>query len=319
MKAIILKDFGGVENLVLAEIPVPTIAADEVLVKLKAISINPVDVKTRSGKGVSALIKDESPIILGWDISGEITEVGADVTGFKPGDEVFAMIDFPKTGKAYAEYVKAKADELALKPAGVSHEEAAAATLAALTAWQAFHSNAPVKPGDRVLIHAASGGVGHYAVQIAKHLNAYVIATSSAANRDFVLGLGADEHIDYKAQPFETATGNIDFVLDTIGGEYIDRSLQVMKKGGTIISIVSGMNETVTPKANALGINGHNTRVRPNAENMATIAGLLQKGIIKSHVSKVFPFEQMAEAHLQLESGRTVGKVVLVLSPLSPL
>lgn len=319
MKAIILKDFGGVENLVPAEIPIPTIAADEVLVKLKAISINPVDVKTRSGKGIAGLIKEESPIILGWDISGEITEVGADVTGFKPGDEVFAMIDFPKTGKAYAEYVKAKANELALKPAGVSHEEAATATLAALTAWQAFHSNASVKPGDRVLIHAASGGVGHYAVQIAKHLNAYVIATSSAANRDFVLGLGADEHIDYKAQPFETATGNIDFVLDTIGGEYIDRSLQVMKKGGTIISIVSGMNETVTPKANALGINGHNTRVKPNAENMATIAGLLQKGIIKSHVSKVFPFEQMADAHLQLESGRTVGKVVLVLSPLSPL
>jgi NADPH:quinone reductase-like Zn-dependent oxidoreductase len=248
---------------------------------------------------------------LGWDISGEITEVGADVTGFKPGDEVFAMIAFPQSGKAYAEYVKAKADELALKPAGVSHEEAAAATLAALTAWQAFHTNAPVKPGDRVLIHAASGGVGHYAVQIAKHLGAYVIATSSAANRDFVLGLGADEHIDYKAQPFETATGDIDFVLDTIGGEYIDRSLQVMKKGGTIISIVSGMNETVTPKANALGINGHNTRVKPNAENMSTIAGLLQKGIIKSHVSKVFPFEQMADAHLQLESGRTVGKVVL--------
>lgn len=312
MKAIILKDFGGVENLVPAEIPVPAIGADEVLVKLRAISINPVDVKTRSGKGISGLIKDESPIILGWDISGEITEVGADVTGFKPGDEVFAMIDFPQSGKAYAEYVKAKANELALKPAGISHEEAAAATLAALTAWQAFHTNAPVKPGDRVLIHAASGGVGHYAVQIAKHLNAYVIATSSAANRDFVLSLGADEHIDYKAQPFETATGNIDFVLDTIGGEYIDRSLQVMKKGGTIISIVSGMNETVTPKANALGINGHNTRVKPNAENMTTIAGLLQKGIIKSHVSKVFPFEQMADAHLQLESGRTVGKVVLV-------
>jgi NADPH:quinone reductase-like Zn-dependent oxidoreductase len=189
MKAIILKDFGGVENLVPAEIPVPTIAADEVLVKLKTISINPVDAKTRSGKGVAGRMKDESPIILGWDLSGEITEVGADVTAFKPGDEVFAMIDFPKSGKAYAEYVKAKADELALKPAGISHEEAAAATLAALTSWQAFHTYAPIKPGDRVLIHAASGGVGHYAVQIAKHLGAYVIATSSAANREFVLGL----------------------------------------------------------------------------------------------------------------------------------
>jgi NADPH:quinone reductase-like Zn-dependent oxidoreductase len=311
MKAINLKDTGGIENLVPAELPIPTIAADEVLVKLKAISINPVDIKTRLGKGVWGRIKDESPVILGWDISGEITEVGADVTSFKPGDEVFAMIDFPKTGKAYAEYVKAKADELALKPAGISHEEAAAATLAALTSWQAFHTYAQIKPGDRVLIHAASGGVGHYAVQIAKHLGAYVIGTSSAANRDFVLGIGADEHIDYKTQAFEAATNNIDFVLDTIGGEYIDRSLQVVKKGGAIVSIVSGMNETVTPKATALGINGHNILVKPSAENMTTIAGLLQKGIIKSHVSKVFLFEQMADAHLQLESGRTVGKVVL--------
>lgn len=311
MKAIILKGFGGVENLVPAEIPVPTIASDEVLVKLKAISINPVDAKTRSGKGVAGRIKDESPIILGWDISGEIIEIGADVISFKPGDEVFAMIDFPKIGKAYAEYVKAKANELALKPVDISHEEAAAATLAALTPWQAFHTYEQIKPGDRVLVHAASGGVGHYAVQVAKYLGAYVIATSSAANRDFVLSLGANEHIDYKAQAFETATSDIDFVFDTIGGEYIDRSLQVMKKGGTIVSIVSGMNESVTPKATALDINGHNILVKPNAENMTTIAGLLQKGIIKSHVSKVFPFEQMADAHLQLESGRTVGKVVL--------
>lgn len=312
MKAIILKDAGGVENLITTDLPIPTPAADEVLIKLKAISINPVDVKTRAGKGVWGRIKDEQPLILGWDISGEITETGSAVTSFKTGDEVFAMIDFPKTGKTYAEYVVAKADELALKPANISHEEAAAATLAPLTAWQAFHNFEHIKPGDRVLIHAASGGVGHYAVQIAKHLGAYVIGTSSAANRDFVLGLGADEHIDYKTQAFETATSDIDFVLDTIGGEYIDRSLQVVKKGGTIVSIVSGMNETVTPKATALGINGHNTLVKPSAADMQIIADLLEKGIVKSHVSKIFPFDEMADAHLQLESGRTVGKVVLV-------
>lgn len=311
MKAIILKEAGGVENLITTQLPIPTPAADEVLIKVKAISINPVDVKTRAGKGVWGRIKEEQPVILGWDISGEITEAGSAVTNFKPGDEVFGMIGFPQSGRAYAEYVVAKPNELALKPAGISHQDAAASTLAALTAWQAFHNFEHVKAGDRVLIHAASGGVGHYAVQIAKQLGAHVIATSSAANRDFVLSLGADEHIDYKAQPFETATSDIDFVLDTIGGEYIDRSLQVMKKGGTIVSIVSGMNETVTPKATALGINGHNTLVKPSADDMKIIAGYLKSGAVKAHVSQVFPFEQMAQAHSQLESGRTVGKVVL--------
>jgi NADPH:quinone reductase-like Zn-dependent oxidoreductase len=311
MKAIILKDFGGVENLTATNIPIPTIQADEVLVQLKSISINPVDVKTRSGKGVAGLIKDQMPAILGWDISGIVTGAGIDVHNFKPGDEVFAMIAFPKLGKTYAEYVSAKANELALKPANISHDEAAAATLAALTAWQALTTHGNIKTGDRVLIHAASGGVGHYAVQLAKHLGAYVIATSSLANKDFVLSLGADEHVDYKAQPFENVVKDIDFVLDAIGGEYIDRSLTITKKGGTVISIPSGLNETVTEKAKSLGINGYTIRVHPSDKDMQTLAGFLEKGIIKSHVSKTFPFDQMADAHLQLESGRTVGKVTL--------
>jgi NADPH:quinone reductase-like Zn-dependent oxidoreductase len=311
MKAIVLKDIGGVENLIPTELPIPSPAADEVLIKVKAISINPVDVKTRAGKGVWGRIKEEQPVILGWDISGEITQLGRGVTNFEIGDEVFGMIGFPQSGRAYAEYVVAKVHELALKPDGISHESAAAATLAPLTAWQAFHNFEHINPGDRVLIHAASGGVGHYAVQIAKQLGAYVIGTSSAANADFVLTMGADDHIDYKAQPFETATSDIDFVLDTIGGDYIDRSLQVMKKGGTIVSIVSGMNETVTPKAIALGIKGHNTLVKPSAADMKVIADMLQSNVLRSHVSQVFPFEKMADAHLQLESGRTVGKVVL--------
>jgi len=313
MKAIILKDFGGVENLITTNIPVPSIQADEVLIQLKSISINPVDVKTRSGKGVAGLIKDQMPAILGWDISGVITEAGSGVTNFKPGDEVFAMLAFPKLGKAYAEYVTAKANELALKPANISHDEAAAATLAALTAWQALTTHGSIKAGSRVLIHAAAGGVGHYAVQLAKHLGAYVIGTSSLANRDFVLSLGADEHIDYKAQPFENVVKNIDFVLDAIGGEYIDRSLTIIKKGGTIISIPSGLNEGVTEKAQAVGANGYTMRVQPGDKDMRIIAGLLETGIIRSHVSKTFPFDQMADAHLHLESGRTVGKVTLKL------
>jgi NADPH:quinone reductase-like Zn-dependent oxidoreductase len=313
MKAITLKTFGGVENLILIDIPIPAISDNEVLVKLRSISINPVDVKTRAGKGIAGLIKNDSPVILGWDISGSIEKTGPAVTGFKPGDEVFAMINFPKSGRTYAEYATAPAVQLAMKPANISHDESAAATLAALTAWQSLTLNYQVKAGDRVLIHAASGGVGHYAVQMAKHLGAYVISTSSAANRDFVLSLGSDEHIDYKAHPFETVVKNMDFVLDTIGGEYIDRSLSVIKKGGTIISIPSGLNETVKEKADSLRIHGFNTHVRPSGDDMQSIAALLKNGQVKSHIFKTFPFSQMADAHLQMESGRTVGKITLAL------
>lgn len=313
MKAIILKQFGGVENLSMAELPVPLVMEDEVLVKIKSISINPVDVKTRSGKGVSAVLKNDNPMILGWDLSGTIETAGAAVKSLKKGDEVFAMVRFPQSGKVYAEYASVPASQLALKPADISHEEAAAAGLAALTAWQALTINYKLNPGERVLIHAASGGVGHYAVQMAKYLGAYVIGTSSVANKDFVLSLGADEHIDYKAKPFETVIKNLDFVLDTIGGQYIERSLKTIKKGGTIISIVSGLNEHVKEKAEALGMQGFSTRVKPDGMNMQEIADLLERKIVVSHLQKIFPFDQMADAHLQIESGRTIGKVSLTV------
>lgn len=314
MKAIILKGFGGIENLVPTELPVPTPEAGEVLIKVVSISLNPVDIKTRNGKGIAGLIKDKLPAILGWDVSGVVERIAADVTDFKVGDEVFAMLAFPELPNAYAEYLVAKSSELALKPANITHDEAAAATLAALTAWQALTLHGNIKSGDRVLIHAAAGGVGHYAVQLAKHLGAYVIGTSSASNREFVLSLGADEHIDYQAVAFESATSEIDFVLDSIGGDYIDRSLLVTKKGGTVISIPSGLNETMTEKAKALGINGYTIRVKPSGSDMKTLADFLEKGSIKSHVSKTFPFEKLGEAHTQIESGRTVGKVVVKIS-----
>ena len=313
MKAIILKQFGGVENLLITELPVPIATEEEVLVKIKSISINPVDVKTRSGKGVSAVLKNDNPMILGWDLSGTIEGAGAKVRNFKKGDEVFAMVRFPHSGKVYAEYAAVPASQLALKPADITHEEAAAACLAALTAWQSLTINYELKSGERVLIHAASGGVGHYAVQMAKYLGAYVIGTSSAVNKDFVMSLGADEHIDYKEKPFESVVNNIDFVLDTLGGEYIDRSLKTIKKGGTIISIVSGLNEHVKERAEALRIQGFSTRVKPDGTNMQEIADLLERKILISHLQKIFPFDQIADAHLQLESGRTVGKVSLTV------
>lgn len=310
MKAIIIEEFGPSSVLKMTNLSIPDVAENEVLVRVHSISINPVDVKTRAGSGVAGRLKNQMPIILGWDISG--TVVTSDSPDFKTGDEVFGMINFPGHGKAYAELISAPANQLAIKPANISHEEAAAATLAALTAWQSFVHHANVQPGQRVLVHAGSGGVGHYGVQIAKYLGAYVIATSSSANRDFVLSLGADEHIDYKAKPFEEVVNNIDFVFDTVGGgEMISRSLEVVKPGGRLISIPTGISPENQQKAKDLNVTCSFELVQSNGADMKQLADLLSKGTIKSHLFKVYDFKDMAIAHKQQESGRTVGKIVV--------
>ncbi|AZA88853.1 NADP-dependent oxidoreductase [Chryseobacterium shandongense] len=311
MKAIVLKEAGNVENLEYVELKKTTINDGEVLIKVKAISINPVDVKSRAGKGVYGRIKTENPLILGWDISGIVEETKS--SDFKVGDEVFGMVNFPGHGKAYAEYVAVPANQLALKPKNISFEDAAASTLVALTAYQALVHNANIQEGQNVLVHAASGGVGHITVQIAKYLGAQVTGTSSAKNKDFVLSLGADSHIDYHGFDWKSAGRTFDFVLDTIGAENIDHSLEVTKEGGSIISIPTGLNEEVTAKAEAKGVKGYFILVQSSGEDMKQIASLLESGVVKPHVSKVFPFEQMREAHLEQETGRTVGKIVVTL------
>ncbi|WP_295127583.1 NADP-dependent oxidoreductase [uncultured Chitinophaga sp.] len=314
MKAIKLTSIGGVENLEYASLPLPVIKDDEVLIQVKAISINPVDVKTRKGKGVYGKLKTLDPLIIGWDVSGVVNTVGSSVKDFKEGDEVFGMINFPGHGQAYAEYVAAPASHLAKKPANISHEEAAAATLAALTAYQALIEHADIKPGNKVLIHAAAGGVGHYAVQIAKHLGAHVTGTASAANTNFVLSLGADANIDYHTQDFTQILSNLDFVLDTLGGESIDRSLEVIKPGGAINSIPTGLSEEVTGKAAAKNVKGYHTMVYSSGKDMRAIADWLEKGILKSTVSQTFDFSEIAQAHLQVETGRTKGKIVVTIA-----
>lgn len=311
MKAIVLKEAGNVDNLAYVELAKPTINEGEVLIQVKAISINPVDVKSRAGKGVYGRIKTENPLILGWDISGIVEQTKS--SAFKVGDEVFGMVNFPGHGKAYAEYVAAPANQLALKPKNISFEDAAASTLVALTAYQALVHHANIQQGQNVLVHAASGGVGHIAVQIAKYLGAKVTGTSSPKNKDFVLSLGADSHIDYHVFDWKSAGRTFDFVLDTIGGDNIDYSLEVTKEGGSIISIPTGLNEDVTSKAESKGVKGYFILVQSSGDDMKQIASLLESGAVKPHVSRSFPFEQMRAAHLEQETGRTVGKIVITL------
>ena len=311
MKAIIIEQPGDVNELIYADIEKPTASADEVLIKVKAISINPVDLKTRAGKGIYGRIKTDTPLTIGWDIAGVVEHVGAAVSQFKVGDEVFGMVNFPGHGKAYAEYVVAPENQLALKPENVSFEEAAASTLVALTAWQALVKHANVKAGQKVLVHAAAGGVGHFAVQMAKYLGAEVTGTSSAKNKDFVLSLGADAHIDYQNYDWERHPEEFDFVLDTLGGDNIGQSILVTKNGGTIISIPTGVDEAVSEKAKAKGVNAYFFLVESNGEDMKQIASLLEKGHVEVTVEQIFPFSEMKQAHLQQETGRTVGKIVI--------
>nr|WP_315154044.1 NADP-dependent oxidoreductase [uncultured Flavobacterium sp.] len=313
MKAIILNDAGSVENLKFVNIPKPEIKSDEVLVKTISLSINPVDYKARSNSGsLTWLFEEERPAILGWDLSGTVIEIGRNVSDFKIGDAVFGMANFPGRGNAYAEFVAVPSSHLTLKPTNISHQEAASASLAALTAWQTLVNKGNLKKGDKVLIHGASGGVGHYATQIAKHLGAYVIGTSSAKNREFVLQNGADKHIDYTSENFVDIVSDADFVLDTLAGDLISKSIDVTKRGGIVVTIPSGnISDEDMTKAKAKGVDLSFVLVESSGDDMLKIAQLMEKGILKSHVSDTFPFEEMRNAHLHLEKGRTVGKIAI--------
>lgn len=297
----------------MAEVDIPVPGKDEVLVKVKAISINPVDIKTRKGKALYNKLMEDKPVILGWDIAGEVVGVGEDVTTLEEGDEVFGMINFPGHGKAYAEYVTAPANHLAEIPELVSINEAAAGTLAALTAWQVLVDQANVQTGEKVLIHAAAGGVGHFAVQIAKYLGAYVIGTASDANYDFVKELGAEEFVDYTQVRFEDELKEVNVVFDTVGGDYPKRSLDILKNGGRLVAIAGGITDEVKELAAKKNVTAIAYMVHSNGDDMEQLAELLEAGTIKSHISKVYAFSEMAEAHRQSETGKTRGKIVVEL------
>lgn len=306
MRAVVVSQWGGPEVLVETEIDRPEPGPTEILVRVHAAGVNPVDWKVR---GSGALIAWDAVPVVGWDVSGTVEAVGAGVTVFEPGDEVFGMPRFPKQASGYAEYVTAPARQFVRKPAALDHVAAAALPLAALTAWQSLVDTADLRPGQRVLVHAAAGGVGHLAVQIAKARGAYVIGTASAAKHELLRELGADELIDYRSTDFSEALQDVDVVLDTIGGDYGRRSVKVLKPGGHLVTI-AGV-EGVDPDAD--GVRVSSVLVEPDRQGMAAIAALVEEGRLRPLIDTVLPLEQAAKAHEIGEQGRTTGKIVLTV------
>ncbi|MEP6563624.1 MAG: NADP-dependent oxidoreductase [Mesorhizobium sp.] len=308
MRAVIQNSVGGPDVLVIADRPNPTPKHGEVLVRVKGAGINPVDGAVRGGYYP---LLGEPPFILGWDISGTVEALGPDVTGLKVGDAVFGMPHFPRQAAAYAELAVTPADEIALKPAGIDHIHAAALPLAGLTAWQGLVRHGGLKQGQRVLIHAAAGGVGHLAVQIAKARGAYVIATASPEKLDFVRSLGADEVIDYTKGDFTDTVSDIDLVLEPIGGDHAERSLKVLKDGGMLVSLLDVSDDTRT-QAKARGIRIERMSVIPDREGLVELGKLVDAKKLAIHVARSFPLEEAGGAHAFLAT-RPIGKVVLAL------
>ncbi|RCH66935.1 NADP-dependent oxidoreductase [Streptomyces sp. SDr-06] len=315
MRAISPLRWGGPEVLAEIETERPEPGPAEILVRVHAAGVNPADWKVRASGGLAVM---GTPPILGWDVSGTVEAVGFGVTLYRPGDEVFGMPRFPHQAGAYAEYVTAPARHFARKPAGIDHIQAAALPLASLTAYQSLVETARLAAGQRVLIHAAAGGVGHLAVQIAKAHGAYVIGTASAAKHDFVRGLGADEVIDYTAVDFTGAVRDVDVVLDPIGGAYGSRSLKVLHRGGVLVSIASADEDGLLDEAADLGVRAGFTLVEADYAGMLAIAALVEEGRLRAEIDTVFDLADAAEAHEYGERGRTRGKIVLRVAQARP-
>jgi NADPH:quinone reductase-like Zn-dependent oxidoreductase len=306
MRAISQRAFGGPEVLELAELPRPRPGPGEVLLRVHAASVNPVDWKVRSGV---APLFGPPPFVPGFDLSGVVERVGQGVDRFRPGDEAYGM---PGRG-AQAEYAAVRASDLAGKPRGIDHEHAAALASVGLTAWQALVDVAAVGTGQRVLIHAAAGGVGHVAVQIAKALGATVIGTARADNHEFLRELGADELIDYRVRDFTTAARDIDVVFDLIGGDYGPRSLSVLRPGGLLVTAVLADAGTDAERARAAGTRFATVQVRPSGDDLEQLNRLVTGGRLRVHLDHVFPLADVAKAHELSESGRVRGKIALTV------
>jgi NADPH:quinone reductase-like Zn-dependent oxidoreductase len=308
MRAISQDVLGGPEVLKEVEIERPEPRPNEVLVRVRAAGVNPTDWKHRATGGFLG----EPPFVLGWDVSGVVEAVGIGVAAFGPGDEVFGMLPYPFGHGSHAEYVIAPVRALARKPAGIDHVQAGALPLVSLTAWQALAEHADLRPGQRVLIHAAAGGVGHVAVQIAKKRGAHVLGTASAGKHEFLREIGVDEAVDYRETDFTEAVKDVDVVLDTIGGDNALRSLRVLRPGGVVVSILPVGSDDFYQEAERLGVRAVRMLVDADRTGMATIAELAETDRLRATIAGTFPLSAAAEAHAQGDTGRTTGKLVLV-------
>ncbi|MFD5249510.1 NADP-dependent oxidoreductase [Amycolatopsis sp. NPDC058340] len=309
MRAISQNRLGGPEVLELVDVERPVPGPTQILVRVHAAGVNPVDWKTRETGGIGPM--GDPPFILGWDVSGVVEEVGAGASLFSPGDEVFGMPSFPFQAGAYSEYVAAPSRHFARKPSTLDHVHAAAVPLAGLTVWQSLVDTADIQPGQRVLIHAAAGGVGHLAVQIAKARGAYVIGTASAAKHEFLRRLGADELVDYRTTDFAEEVRDVDVVLDTIGLEYGPRSLKTLRRGGRLVQLTRTNDERLPELAEAAGVTAGFTLAEPDRAGLLALAGLVDSGRLKPTIDTVFPLEEAAKAQELVAAGKTTGKVVL--------
>ena len=317
MRAMVINETGGPEVLTEATVPLVVPAIGEAVIRVSAAGINPIDAKTRAGRGAAALIRNY-PAILGVDFCGTVERPAFEAHPLQPGDEVYGMVSVPRLSGSYAEYLTVPVIAIARKPQTLTPLKAAGIPCAALAAWGAVVTVGRVEPGQRVLIHAAAGGVGHFAVQFAKRAGAHVITTASARNADWLRELGADEVIDYREQRFEEVTGDIDLVVDLIGNVHDDtgtRSLSVMRPGGLLISVPTGSWPTYLSDAAAAGMRATDIKALSDTATLARIGELIDAGEVTVHIDREFPLEQAADAHRLLEEGHTRGKIVLRMLP----
>jgi NADPH:quinone reductase-like Zn-dependent oxidoreductase len=306
MKAVRVHQYGNPEVLRYEDAPRPVPGPGEVLVRVHAAAINPVDWKIRAGY-VKDWLRYKLPMIPGWDFSGVVESAGADAGSWKPGDEVYGRPDISRDG-AYAEYIAVRASEIALKPKSIDHVHAAAIPLTALTAWQALFDTARLSSGQRVLIHAAAGGVGAFAVQFAKWKGAWVAGTASGRNQEFLRDLGVDQPVNYETTRFEDMVRDVDVVVDSMAGETRQRSWGTLKPGGILVTL---LGQGPLEEAAAHGVRGVGILVQPNSAELAEIAALVDTGKLKVFVDAVFPLAQASKAHELGETGHVRGKVVL--------
>jgi alcohol dehydrogenase len=330
MKAAYIERYGGPEQLIVGERPGPECGPHDLLVQVKAASVNPVDWKIREGK-LKIMIRYRLPLILGQDLSGVVVKVGSKVSRFKSGDEIFARLDKANIG-SFAQYAAVRESDAAMKPSNLTHVEAASIPLVGLTAWQVMRDMVGLKPGQLALIHAGSGGVGTFAIQLGKLLGATVVTTASVKNGPLVKRLGADKVIDYRLERFEDHVKDPDFVFDTQGGETLTRSIAIAKKGGWVVSIGSVptprvmeewglpvwkqwlaamLNRKYTSLAKSRSVKYDYHFMSPSGQQLAAIAKLLEDRKIVPVVDQVYRLDQAREAFAHAEAGRTVGKVII--------